>query len=50
MNPFKDFGLHRILPDKTNAFMIDNVEDDIDNENVVKALVAVRVWSEKQDC
>lgn len=45
MNPFKDFGLCRILPDKTKAFMIDNVEDDID-----KALVAVRVWSEKQDC
>lgn len=49
MNPFIDFSLHRILPEKTNASMIDYVENDIDNDNVDKLLVAVRVWSEKQD-
>lgn len=49
MNPFKVFGSHRVLPEKTNAFMIDNIEDDIDDDNVDKPLVAIRVCSEKQD-
>lgn len=49
MNPFKAFSLHRILPEKTHASMIDYVEHDIDNDNGEKLLVAVRFWSEKQD-
>lgn len=28
MNLFKDFGLHRILLEKTNGFMVDDVEDE----------------------
>lgn len=48
MNPFKDFDLHRILLEKMNPFLIDNVEDETDN-SVEKPLVLVRIWSEKQD-